>query len=227
MFRQLIVLLVAVTPAAAQTTGTATFNVYQRGVQIGSVQTWVSRVENGWHLQSTSRIAGTLNVTFKQLELRYDAAWRGRFMTMEVERLAPRDRMIVHVSVGRNTTRTDIVREKEARFQSHSVSQDTIFLPAGALGAYEAVAARLTAARPGMDLPLFNVPIAETRGAVDGVVDEQVRTKGGTIAAKRYTLIEIRPQPTTVDVWVDRGRLLRLDVPRDGLSVVRTDIAGP
>jgi hypothetical protein len=61
----------------------------------------------------------------------------------------------VHVSVGRNTTRTDIVREKEARFQSHSVSQDTIFLPAGAFGAYEAVAARLAAAKPGMDLPLL------------------------------------------------------------------------
>jgi hypothetical protein len=222
VLRLWLALLAISTPAAAQTTGTATFTVYQRGVQIGSVQTWVSRADTGWHVQSTSSVAGTLNVSFKQLELRYDAMWRGRFMTMEVER--PRERMIVHVTVGRNTTRTDIVREKEARFQSHSVSQDTIFLPAGAFGAYEAVAARLMTAKPGMDLPLFNVPIGETRGAVDAAADEQVRTKAGTIAAKRYTLIEIRPQPTTVEVWVDRGRLLRVDVPSEALSVVRTDV---
>lgn len=75
-----------------------------------------------------------------------------------------------------------------------------------------------------MDLPLFNVPISETRGAIDAVADEQVRTKDATIAATRYTLLEIRSRPTIVELWVERGRLLRLDVPRDGLSVVRTDV---
>jgi hypothetical protein len=247
-----LALIVAVPPAAAQSTGAATFTVYQGGKAIGTVQTWVTRVDTNWHIQSTSKVAGTLNVTFKQLELRYDSAWRGRFMTMEVEPLAPtlrqaqgrpeprrgasgvegKDRMIVHVSVGRNTTRTDIVRDKEARFQSHSVSPDTIFLPDGAFGAYEAVAARLGAVKPGMSLPLFNVPIAESRASIDAVADESIRTKGGVVAARRYTLIEIRPldaargrpQPTTVEVWVDRGRLLRLDVPAAELSIVRADV---
>lgn len=156
--RLLPFLLLVAVPASAQTpapgsgpaTGTASFTAYQRGVRIGTVQTWVSRVEGSWHVQSTSRVAGTLNVTFKQLELRYDAMWRGRFMTMEVER--PRDKTI------------------------------------------------------------------------DAVTDEQVRTRSGTIAAKRYTVLEIRSQPTTVEVWVAGGRLLRLDVPRDGLFVVREDV---
>lgn len=230
MFRAILACVLVAASASAQTAGTAAFRVYQRGVQVGTVETWVTRVDGNWHVQSTSRVGGTLNVAYKQLELRYDAAWRGRFMTMEVERpLAPsgtaeNDRMIVHVSVGRNTTRTDIVRGKEARFRSHSVSPDTIFLPDGAFGAYEAVAARLASAKPGMDLPLFNVPISETRGAIEAVVDDSLRTKSGTIAVKRYTLLEIRSQPTTVEIWVDRGRLARLDVPRDGLSVVRNDL---
>lgn len=222
MVRVVLLLLLAAMPALGQAPGTASFRVLQHGEPIGSIETWVTRVDGGWHVQSNGRIGGALNVAFRQLELRYDARWRGRFMTMEVER--PTETMIVHVSVGLNTARTDIVREKEARFQSHSVSQDTIFLPAGAFGAYEAVAARLTAAKPGMDLPLFNVPVSETRGAIDAVADEQIRTKSGTISVKRYTLIEIRPQPTTVEIWVDRGRLVRLDVARDGLSVIRSDV---
>jgi hypothetical protein len=214
--------LLLASPAAAQAPGAASFRVYQREVQTGTVETRVSRIDGGWHIASSSRVAGTLNVTFKQLELRYDTAWRGRFMTMEVE--GAKNRMLVHVSVGRNTTRTDIIRDKEARLQSHSVSQDTIFLPAGAFGAYEAVAARLATAKPGIDLPLFNVPVSETRGAVDAVSDESVRIRTGAIAVKRVELVEIRPQPTRVILWIDRGRLLRIDVPADFISVLRTDV---
>jgi hypothetical protein len=238
VFRLVISLLLTAVPIGAQSarpastppTGTASFTVYQRGTAIGTVDTWVSRADDNWHVQSSSRVAGTLNVTYKQLDLRYDSRWRGRFLTMEVERAGPRgakgppDRMIVHVAVATNTARTDIVREKEARFQSHSVSPDTIFLPDGAFGAYEAVAARLMNARPGMDLPLFTVPVSETRGAIDALSEEMVRTTSGTIRASRFTVIEIRPQPTPVEIWVDRGRLLRLDVPRDGVSVVRADV---
>jgi hypothetical protein len=60
------------------------------------------------------------------------------------------------------TTRTDVVRSTEARFRSHSVSPDTIFLPERAYGAYEAVAIRLSQGVSD-DLPIFVVPIGETR----------------------------------------------------------------
>lgn len=222
MLRPAVACLLLAASASAQTTGIASFRAYERGVQVGTVETAVTRVDGIWHVRSTSKVGGTLNVAYRQLEIRYDAAWRGRFLTMEVERR--KERMIVHVSVGRNTARTDIVLDKEARFRSHSVSPDTIFLPDGAFGAYEAVAARLATAKPGMDLPLFNVPTSETRGAIESVADDALRTKSGTIAVKRYTLLEIRSQPTTVEIWVDRGRLARLDVPREGLSLVRNDL---
>ena len=101
---------------------------------------------------------------------------------------------------------------------------DTILLPERAYGAYEAVAARLSQGPPGGDLPLFVAPIGETRAIFDTVTTEQVRTTSGSIAATHYVLTEIRTRPTRVDLWADRGRLLRLDLPAASISVVRSDV---
>ena len=116
---------------------------------------------------------GAVPVSIVNLDLLYDRNWFGRWMTMEMKQP---DNVIVHVAVGRTTAQTDVVRPTEARFQSNSVSPNTILLPERAYGAYEAVAARLSNGPPGGDLPLFVAPIGETRAVVDGVTTEQVRT---------------------------------------------------
>jgi hypothetical protein len=208
--------------AAAQTAGASSFRVYQHGALIGTIDVSVARTEDGWRIQGTSHLAGTVNLTVKQLDLRYDAWWRGRFMTLELVSVG--GAVIVHVAVLGTSTRTDIVTENEVRFRSHSVSPDTVFLPDDVFGAYEALAARLAASPPGMDVPLFVVGTGETRAVVDMVVDEQVKTGTGTITARRYTLRKIGASPEPIDVWVDRGRLLRVDLPHDGVSVVRSDV---
>jgi hypothetical protein len=59
---------------------------------------------------------------------------------------------------------------------------------------------------------------------VEAVVSERVMTDKGPIMARHYTLTEIRERPTRVEIWVDRGRLLRLDLPRAAISVVRSDV---
>jgi hypothetical protein len=209
------------TLAAAQAPGRSTFRVYQNGVLVGDVEMSLSATEGGWRLQGSSRIGGAVPVTIANLDLYYDDDWNGRFMTMEMKEP---DDVIVHVAVAGTTTRTDIVRSTEARFRSHSVSPDTIFLPDRALGAYEAVAVRLTGAVAGVDLPLLIPPLGETRARVDAVATVQVTTGNGPITAKRYILTEIRERPTAVEIWVDRGRLLRLELPRASLTMVRSDV---
>lgn len=212
--------LLIAAPAGAQTPGRASFRVYEKGIAVGTLETSVERSDGGWRIRGSARTMGAIPVTIPNLDFLYDSAWRGRFMTMEMK--MPDD-AIVHVAVVGTTTRTDVVRAREARFQSHSVSPDTIFMPDRAYGAYEAIAARLAEGYPGLDLPLFVVPLGETRTRVDDVVDEGVRTSRGTIRVKRYAMTEFRERPTAVEVWVDRGRLLRVDLPRAGISVVRSD----
>jgi hypothetical protein len=215
------VCLLSAIAASAQTPGAASFRVYEKGLLVGTVETAVERTADGWRVHGSSRITGSTPVTIPNLDVYYDQAWGGRFMTLEMK--TPDD-AILHVAVVGETTRTDIVRATEARFRSNSVSPDTIFVPDRAYGAYEAVAARLAATPPGGDLPLFIPPLGETRLLVDDAVDAVVKTAKGTIAARRYSVIELRQRPTPVEIWVVGGRLLRLEFPRAAIAVVRSDV---
>lgn len=206
---------------AAQTPGKASFVVYEKGQRVGTMETNVSRTTDGWRIQASMEAKGAVPIRIANLDLLYDRNWFGRWMTMEMK--APDD-VLVHVAVARITAQIDVVRAGEARFRSTSVSPNTILLPERAYGAYEAVAARL-AGDPGRgDLPIYVPPTGETRALVEAVTTERVRTTGGSLSAQHYALIEVRPRPTRVELWADRGRLLRLDFPAAQISVVRADV---
>ena len=160
------------------------------------METSVTRTADGWRVQGFMQTKGSVPVSIVNLDLLYDAKWFGRWMTMEMKQP---DNVIIHVAVGRTTAQTDVVRPTEARFQSNSVSPNTILIPERAYGAYEAVAARLSSVSAVADLPLFVAPIGETRAIVEAVTREQV-TPSGSITATHYILTEIRARPTRVDL---------------------------
>src|SRR5918993_529379 len=216
MWRTLLC-LVTLLPAsvAGQTPGKASFVVYEKGQRVGALETSVSRTNDGWQIHSTVQTKGAVPVRIVNLDLRYDRNWFGRWMTMEMK--APDD-VLVHVAVSRITAQLDVVRAGEARFRSTSVSPNTILLPERAYGAYEAVAARLAADGTRGDLPLYVPPTGETRAVVESVTMERIRTANGVLSAQHYVLTEIRPRPTRVELWADRGRLLRVDFPAAQIS---------
>ncbi len=218
--RVLAVVCLLTVSASAQTPGKASFVVYEKGQRIGTLDTTVTRSNDGWRIQGTMQTKGSVPVRIVNLDLLYDHQWYGRWMTMEMKEP---DDVIVHVAVTRTTAQVDVVRPREAGFRSHSASLNTILLPERAYGAYEAVAARLANADDG-DLPLFVAPIGETRAIVDSVTTERVQTTSGAVAARHFVLTEIRTRPTRVDLWTDRGRMLRLDLPQAQISVVRSDV---
>ena len=205
---------------AGQLPDAASFVIYENGRRVGTMETSVTKTADGWRIQGSMQAAGAVPVTIPNLDIHYDPQWFGRFLTLEMK--AP-DAVIVHVAVTGAVTRTDIVREKSARFQSSSVSPNTILLPDRAYGAYEAVAARLAGGDAG-DLPIFVAPVGETRAIVDQMTVEPIKTASGMVQATHYVLTEIRSRPTRVELWTDRRRLLRLDVPRDRISVRRADM---
>src|SRR5688572_23337235 len=144
-----VVLLVAI-PGFAQSPGKASFVVYEKDQRIGTLDTEVQRTADGWRVRSSMQTKGAVPIRIVNLELLYDRNWFGRWMTMEMKQP---DDVIVHVAVSRTTAQTDVVRAKEVRFRSSSVSPNTILRPERAYGAYEAMAARL-ADGTARDLPL-------------------------------------------------------------------------
>jgi hypothetical protein len=217
----LVVAIRSFTPSvSAQSPGKASFVVYEKDQRIGTLDTEVMRTADGWRIRSSMQTKGLVPVTIVNLDLLYDRNWFGRWMTMEMKQP---DEVIVHVAVARTTAQTDVVRAKEARFRSSSVSPNTILRPERAYGAYEAVAARL-AAGTARDLPLFVPPTGETRAIVESVSTERVRTTAGEISAQHYVLTEITGRPTRVDLWTHAARMLRLDLPATQISVRRSDV---
>jgi hypothetical protein len=220
-----LALLCAMTPIAAQVPGDRTFRILQHGRPVGMLDASLSRDADGWRIRSTSRIGGTLNVTVKQFDARYDRNWRARFLT--VERTAPRSSTLVHVAVGRATAHVDIVTAREARWHSHSISPDTVFLPDHAYAAFVAVAARLQDGGRRVEIPLLLVPDSERRAVVDAWERVSVSTRSGPLRAGRHTLTVIGAVPRLLHVWEAGGDLLRVDIPDDEVSVIRSDIVDP
>jgi hypothetical protein len=214
--------LVAATTAQSHTT----FHVFHRGALIGTTAIAITPEGDGWHLQGTGDLKGDFQVALPQLDIHYDAGWRPRLMTMEM--VARDDRAVVHIAFGLadGTTRTDVVRPDNATWGSNKVSPDAIPLPDLVFGAYEALAARLSSASPGQELRVFVVPRFEAPMTLDGVVDEPVLTAAGLLATRRWRVTLRRPEgPSQMEIWVAGGRMVRLDLPNDGISVVREDVA--
>jgi hypothetical protein len=205
---------------SAQTAGNASFVVYEKGQQTGTLDTRVTQTADGWRIDSSMQTKGRTPIHIVRLELLYDRNWFGRWMTMEMKQP---DDVIVHVAVSRTTAHTDVVYAREARFRSTSVSRDTVLLPERAYGAYEALAARLDGGAAS-DLPLFVPPLSETRVIVESVARERVRTAAGDVSAQHYVLTGVGIRPTRADLWTNGGRMLRLDLPGAQISVVRADV---
>jgi hypothetical protein len=213
------------TRVTAQTPGSASFRVLQRGEVIGEAQSAVERSSDGWHITGTTRIGGTVGVTIAQFDATYDPRWRPIFLT--VETVAKDQSTVVHVASLGLSTRTDVVTPLVATWGTNRISPATIFLPDYAIPAFEALAARLPTAYEGLDVPLLPAPDSEVFGTVEVVRNDPLAARSGTLATRRWQLTIAREVPTRVDVWALDGRLVRVDFPDDGISVVRSDVTTP
>ena len=220
-----LITLVVAMPAAAQQPGPATFRVLERGELVGSASADLTRERDGWRLRGTSDLPG-LNLSVKQFDVSYDVDWRPRFMTLQMT--SPDDDVIVHVAFGLigGRTRTDIVKSGEALYGENRLSIDTIVLPDMVFSAYEALAARLASATPGATLRAFIVPRTEVSVRADEVSDAAVTIRTGTVGVRRWRVRLMRAEgPTAAELWIADGRLVRLHVPKDGLTAIREDVA--
>jgi len=219
-----LLLTLLCTPAFAQGTET-TFRVFERGALIGSTTITLDRVEDGWHLQGTGELKGTIQIVVRQLDIRYDPSWIPRIMTMELA--SPDDSAVVHIAFGLSdgTTRTDVVRPNGATWGANKVSADTLPLPDLVFGAFEGLAGRLASASPGAELHVFVAPRFEAIMSLDGVSNDVLETSAGPLETKRWRLTVRRPEgPTPLEIWVAGGRMVRLDLAKDAISVVRQDV---
>ena len=209
--------------------GDATFVVRLRGTQVGTASASLKRLPDGWSIAGTTRLEPPLDVTVRRIDVAYSDNWRPRAVTLDLA--AGAETVVVHGGgFGRTApARIDVVRGgRQVTFVTAEISADALILPNFAYAAYEALAMRLAGASPGLVLKAYVLPQREIAIRLDAVTDEPLRAGGRTVATRRWRLTFLDPSgETTAEVWVDTGRLARLDLPAAGLSVVRTDLSIP
>ena len=214
---------IVATAAGAQTPDSVSFRISQHGVPIGTADVTVGRTPDGWRITSRSQMDGRVQLTVRHFDAQYDGNWQPMSLSLEVS--TPNEHAIVHVGMIGGVTRTDIVVNKEALFGANDVPRDTIFLPDYVFGAWEALAARLQTATPGTMISVFAVPEREVKATLDRRDTSALQTPAGFQPATRWRVTVQRDTPVVWELWVDGGRLLRLDVPGEELSILRSDLA--
>jgi hypothetical protein len=224
--------LVAATASVAGTqplpspTGTSNFAAFQRGAQIGTEELSVVRGADGWTVSSNGRIGPPIDLVTRNLQIRYDADWKARELTLEATVRA--QEFGLRIIITGTTATTRVSNAGQAVDRTDTVSSDVVLLPNPFFAAYQAIAVRLKTAAPGTTIPAYQggpIPISILVGDSE---PERIQTVGRLIDARRtHVTLSAMGQPgLEADIWGDEaGRLLRVSVPAQSLEFVRDDIA--
>ena len=211
--------------------GDAMFTVFIRGTDVGQEQVALVRSGSQWIISSTGRLG---DFTLNRFEVKYAADWQPIEMHVEGtqagkpgDKGAPK-KLQVSTSFALTSAINEITQNGVTNSKTDQISARSVVLPTNVFAGYEALAARLANANVGTELPTYVAAGGEVRVSVKGISEEAVTTPAGIVKTQKYELLVHGTSSTfTMTVSVDgRARLARLDMPTNGLSVVRNDLAG-
>jgi pimeloyl-ACP methyl ester carboxylesterase len=199
--------------------------VFLGGRQVGREQVTVSRAGGNWIISATGHVTAPAELTTRRFEAKYSADWQP--LELHIEATVSGKPMSLSTSFGLTTAINEITQGGTTNAKTDQISARTIILPNNFFAAYEALAARLSTAKIGTELPAYIAPSAEVRITVNAVTDEQMKSPNGTLALRKFDLTVKNPAgPLAAAVTIDaNNRLARLEIPAAGLAVVRADLA--
>jgi hypothetical protein len=213
-------------PAASPEPGDATFIIFIRGVDVGREQVTVARSGATWIISARGRSGPPLDFTVDRFEVKYTADWQP--VELNIQAAQRGRRLGLSTSFAMTTAINEITQQGITNSKNDQISARTIVLPNNFYAAYEALAARLSGAAAGAELPAYVAPQSEVRIQVRQVESGEIVVPGRTIGTRKYDLVFQNPgNPLDASVTIDdRQRLVRIDIPAAALTVIREDVAG-
>lgn len=206
-------------------------SVFLRGAPAGNEQVVIEQFADGWKVSSTGRLSDPLAFVLRMAELRYDAEWRPRSLTMQgtVRDVGFDVRVSIGAAPGGAGLRADVLATQgtESSTKTDALSADAVLLPNNVFGAYVALARRLVTMAPGTVFRVYVAPQAEVEATLESVSTERLRTPTRAIDVKRHRVSVKNPGGTlAIEVLTEAdGRLARLSIPSVALDVAREDVA--
>jgi len=201
------------------------YTVFFRGTPIGREDITVRTGPDGLVISGTGRLSPPLDAITRRAEVRYGADWSPQSLVLEgTARLREQ---VLNVTFAGEEARVEYSIEGKPASKVDKVSAQTLVLPNGFFGFHEALARRLASVEPPAELRAYIAPQLEIPLRVRSVANERVQTGSTAFGVRRYELVFGNPGGDvgfhlTAD---ERGGLIRVTIPAQGLDVVRDDVA--
>ena len=219
------VLVLGVSAAAAQPPDTRGYTVFLRGTPIGREDITVRSEQGALVISGTGRLSPPLDIVTRRAEVRYAADWSP--VSMMLDGTVQLRENKVNIAFAGQEARVETSVNGQTVSKVDKVSPQTLVLPNGFFGFFEAVARRLSSVTPPADLRAYIAPQAEIALRVESVVDERVQTGPQAFKVRRYALVFANPTGNLgFQLSADeQGRLIRVTIPPQSLDIVRDDVA--
>src|SRR5262245_7386136 len=211
--------------ASAPTPGDASFSIFLRGREIGREQVNLARTPSGWVITSSGQFGAPIDFTINRFELKYGTDWQPLEMVLEAR--SRNQPLALKTSFSVTTAINEITQAGNTTSKEDQISARTTVLPNNVFAAYEALGPRLWGAAPDTELPIYIAPQMEIKAKVRAISEQSLTGPSGSIPTRRFELVFQNParEVGAAIVIDDRKRLVRVEIPDAGLSVVRDDAA--
>jgi pimeloyl-ACP methyl ester carboxylesterase len=221
--------LLATEPAHSQepvapTPGDAIFNVFVRSTPVGFERATLIETADGWIIRSSGQLGPPIDIDNRFFEAEYDREWHPRRVV--IDGIAGGESFSLDTSIVGATATSTLTEGTERSTSTETIDPASILLPNNFFAAYEALAARLSGAESGAQLPVHMAPRGQVVVVVNSVRTQEIETTDERFAARIYSVTFQNPgQPFDAEIWIDsRHRLLRVSLPTVGLDIARQDI---
>jgi pimeloyl-ACP methyl ester carboxylesterase len=217
---------VDVAQTAPPSSEAAVFNISYRGTPVGQETVVVTRTESGWTVSSSGGQTAPSPFTIDKFEAVYSRAWQP--VSVEIEARSGDQSLSLKSLFTATSATTDVMQGGQKNQVTQQISPGTVVLPNNFFGAYEALAARLSALQAGASFPVYVLPQAEVVGTITAVTPQRIQTTDRLIELRHYSVAIRNPAGlVNVEIGIDeQNRLARLAVPSAGILVLRNDLSG-
>lgn len=217
--------------AAAQSvpepTATRTYLIFLNGTPVGREELTVRSDAEGTTISAQARVGAPLNVVTRRVEVRYRADWSPESLVLEGS-IGAND-ITLRTAFSDGSAVSEGMDGDTSLAGTQTVAPQTFILPNIFFGAQEALGRSLAAGgAPAGEFRAFVAPGFDVPFEVRTLAPEQMQTGTSTFGVRRYELVFANEAGETalMDlVTTDEGALVRLNVPAQGLEIIREDVA--
>ena len=226
------VMLLLAGPAAARqqpsqqpASTTHGYTVFVGGTVVGHENVTVEATANGITIAGKGRLSGSLDIVMRRVEVRYRADWTPEVFELEAT-VNGGDTVLQTIFSGQNAVTTGVDGGQRIA-QTNVVPSQVLILPNVFFGSYEALTRQLGGAVAGQEFPAFLGAGSQGALRLTSAGTERMQIGTSTFDVRRYVLSFANSRGTSVlNLYADEnGSLLRVNIPAQGIDVMREDLA--